>query len=65
MYKIDKNGNETVLYTFTGGADGANPYGWLTPDGKGHLFGTTSAGGDTNCHNGSLTGCGTVFEITP
>ncbi len=40
VYKIDTSGNETVLYAFTGGADGADPE--LTPvtlDDAGHLFG--------------------------
>jgi len=68
VYKIDKNGNETILYHFTGGADGAIPLGWLVPDGKGHVFGTASAGGNTSECSGNhnrASGCGTVFEITP
>jgi uncharacterized repeat protein (TIGR03803 family) len=27
VYRVSPSGQETVLYTFTGGADGANPYG--------------------------------------
>src|SRR5690349_7870461 len=26
VYKVDATGHQTVLYSFTGGADGANPY---------------------------------------
>jgi len=48
---------ESVLYEFTGGADGGTPYDSLVIDGKGNLYGTTSAGG--------TSGMGTVFELTP
>ena len=33
-----------VLYTFTGGLDGAQPYSGLTIDGSGSLYGTTHTG---------------------
>lgn len=53
----------TLLYTFTGGTDGANPVGTLAIDGSGNLFGTTYTGGTASgCAPG--TGCGTVFEFT-
>jgi hypothetical protein len=48
--------NESVLYTFTG-KDGANPGGSLAMDATGHLFGSTTQGGNYNA--------GTVFELTP
>lgn len=44
----------TVLHTFTGGMDGANPYTGLTIDATGRLYGTASKGG---------AGYGTVFEL--
>ncbi|HEY6248689.1 MAG TPA: choice-of-anchor tandem repeat GloVer-containing protein [Candidatus Angelobacter sp.] len=60
----DSNGNwlETVLYSFAGGSDGANPNDKLHRDASGNLFGTTSQGGGSNCLG---TGCGTVFEVSP
>jgi uncharacterized repeat protein (TIGR03803 family) len=54
---------ETVLHTFTGGADGSNPYARLVFDAAGNLYGTTSHGGDvgTVCSSG----CGVVFRLSP
>jgi uncharacterized repeat protein (TIGR03803 family) len=51
----------TVLYTFTGGADGGSPYAGLVLDNEGNLYGTTTAGGSGvfDCP----TGCGTVFKV--
>ena len=45
VYKLDPAGNETVLYSFTGGVDGANPYSGVIRGPKGRLFGplTTAA----------------------
>jgi len=36
---------ERVLYSFTGGADGANPQSGVFLDNSGHLYGTTTTGG--------------------
>lgn len=60
--------NETVLYRFTGGSDGAYPYSEPIFDKSGNLYGTTVAGGSqgTGCVSGSENvGCGTVYELTP
>ncbi len=54
VFKLDSTGHETTLYSFTGGADGANPFGGLVRL-HGDLFGTTAKGGTTNN--------GTVFKI--
>ena len=54
---------QTVLYAFTGGADGAYPSGPVVFDASGNLYGGTSAGGTgTGCSNSP---CGTVFELSP
>lgn len=53
-----------VLYSFSGGADGGNPSEGLVLDSKGNLYGTTSYGGNGNCTQNGLTGCGTVFKVT-
>ena len=54
---------ETVLYSFTGGPDGANPLSELLIEQSGVLIGTTSQGGDLSGCGGK--GCGVVFELTP
>ncbi len=64
VYKLDSTGKETVLHTFTGGADGAVPFAGLVVDRSGNFYGTTVFGGDLNCEP-SYGGCGVVFKITP
>jgi uncharacterized repeat protein (TIGR03803 family) len=48
---------QTVLHRFTGGNDGAAPYGGLIVDKSGALYGTTSAGG--------AYGQGIAYKIVP
>ena len=68
VFKLtSSNGNwtENVLYDFTGGSDGANPYGArLIFDQAGNLYGTTFGGGGGSC-TGTPPGCGVVYELTP
>ena len=45
VFKMDTSGNETVLYSFTGGADGGNPLAGVIRDSAGNLYGTTNGGG--------------------
>jgi len=57
VFKADPAGNETVLYTFTGGADGCRPSGSLLRDSAGNLYGVTSGDGPAG---GSV-----VFMLNP
>src|SRR5258708_2439376 len=41
--QLDATGLETVLYRFTGGADGQSPTSGLVVDAAGNLYGTTAA----------------------
>jgi uncharacterized repeat protein (TIGR03803 family) len=50
----------TVLYSFTGGADGGEPYKGVTVDRHGNLYGTAVTGGSGNCEGG----CGVVYKLT-
>jgi uncharacterized repeat protein (TIGR03803 family) len=61
VFKIDTTGQETVLYRFSGGADGAFPRTDLVRDAAGNLYGTTSGGGSAS---GSF-GNGVVFKLAP
>src|SRR5579863_558042 len=55
VFKVNKQGKETVLYTFKTGSDGSAPMGSLVMDAEGNLYGTTSGNnGDSN---------GTVFRL--
>lgn len=48
---------ESVLYRFTGGADGAIPYAGVAMDSAGNLYGATISGG--------ASGAGVVYKLTP
>ncbi len=52
----------TVLYNFTGGADGGQPYKGVTLDSQGNLYGTAVVGGSGGkCPE---SGCGVVYKLT-
>jgi uncharacterized repeat protein (TIGR03803 family) len=55
VFKLDTTGQETVLYSFTGGADGAIPLAGVIRDAAGNLYGTTADGGPFSS--------GTVFKV--
>src|SRR5580765_2351766 len=55
VFRVSLNGSETVLYSFTGGADGAYPAVGLVQDMQGNFYGTTFEGGNY--------GKGTAFKI--
>ena len=66
---VRRPGGELVtVHAFTGGSDGAVPYGALLLDlKKPAVYGTTTVGGDPSCQTqeGGGPGCGVVFSITP
>jgi uncharacterized repeat protein (TIGR03803 family) len=57
IFRITPQGQQTILYNFLGGSDGANPHSKLTKDSAGNLYGTTYSGG--------AFGGGTVFKLSP
>jgi uncharacterized repeat protein (TIGR03803 family) len=57
VFKVNPSGQETVLYSFTGGTDGSMPTAGLAMDSVGNLYGTTFFGG--------AYGTGVVFELSP
>ncbi|HEY6293676.1 MAG TPA: choice-of-anchor tandem repeat GloVer-containing protein, partial [Terriglobia bacterium] len=64
VFEVSARGRESVLYSFTGGTDGAYPVAGLVRDAAGNLYGTALAGGDLNCSARGFSGCGTVFEVS-
>jgi len=62
VYEVDSSGSEALLYSFSGGSDGAQPDSILLLDAQGNLYGTTQNGGNDQCGG---TGCGVVFELSP
>ena len=57
VYRVNAVGQETVLHSFTGAPDGANPYAGVISDASGNLYGTTYGGGSNST--------GAVYELTP
>jgi uncharacterized repeat protein (TIGR03803 family) len=55
VFKLNAAGQETVLYNFSGGVDGATPEAGVVRDSAGNLYGTTKLGG--------AYGWGTVFTV--
>jgi uncharacterized repeat protein (TIGR03803 family) len=53
-----------VVWSFSGGSDGAQPIGGVIFDKAGNLYGTALYGG---LHSGpcNFAGCGTVYQLTP
>jgi uncharacterized repeat protein (TIGR03803 family) len=52
---------ESVLAVFDSSRAGELPYSGVVADSAGNLYGTTELGGITGC----LSGCGTVFRLSP
>ena len=59
IFKLDASGHETVLYRFTGAADGSSPYSGVILDETGNLYGTTVGGGGS----GGGFGPGVVYKL--
>ncbi len=55
VFRINLDGQETVLHSFTGRPDGAHPYAGLIGDRQGNIYGTTDRGG--------IADGGTVFTL--
>lgn len=60
VFKLDATGKETILYSFTGYADGCYAGGGVVLDSAGNLYGVAKEGGAGFCEYGF----GTVFELT-
>jgi len=59
VFNLTRSGSgwtESVIYNFSGGADGYSPWQGLVADAQGNLYGTTYLGG---------AGSGVVFKLTP
>src|ERR1051325_6271753 len=60
VFQVTPAGVHTVLYNFTGGADGGEPYKGVTLDAQGNLYGTAVTGGSGSCEGG----CGVAYKLT-
>jgi uncharacterized repeat protein (TIGR03803 family) len=67
VFELTPSGNgwtHTVLYSFTSGADGGQPYGGVTLDAQGNLYGTTVIGGSRTGSACVEDGCGVAYKLT-
>jgi uncharacterized repeat protein (TIGR03803 family) len=67
IFELSPNGQggwtETVLYSFTNGADGGGLQPGIALDQQNHtIYGSTVSGGDLSCY--APYGCGTVFALS-
>jgi uncharacterized repeat protein (TIGR03803 family) len=63
VFQLTPSGNSwihTVLYSFSGGGDGGEPYKGVTLDAEGNLYGTAVTGGSGSCEGG----CGVAYKLT-
>ncbi len=68
VFKLTNSGGSwtyTDLHDFIGGSEGGIPFGALTLDASGNVYGTTSVYGNLYGCTETGPGCGTVWEITP
>jgi uncharacterized repeat protein (TIGR03803 family) len=65
VFEVTASGSFNLLYSFTGGADGGQPFGGLLLDSAGNLYGTTNEGGSRAGICGENDGCGVVFRVAP
>lgn len=63
VFELTSSKTEKRLYSFTGKADGGQPFDGLVMDPQGNLYGTTYVGGNFNSM--CIAGCGVVFKVTP
>jgi uncharacterized repeat protein (TIGR03803 family) len=59
VFQVTPSGVHTVLYSFSSGNDGAQPYGGVTLDAQGNLYGTAVTGGGGTCEGG----CGIAYKL--
>lgn len=57
VFKMTPGGALTILHSFTGGADGYEPYAGLVLAIDGNMYGTTVSGGSTNL--------GAIYKVDP
>jgi uncharacterized repeat protein (TIGR03803 family) len=57
VFELTSSGAEKTLHSFGGVGDGFDPYGAVTIDSAGNLYGNTSFGGET--------GYGIIYKLTP
>lgn len=61
VFRMDTAGNLSVIYSFTNGADGNDPYAGVFQGSDGFFYGTTSRGGTNGVE---YNGFGTAYKVS-
>jgi uncharacterized repeat protein (TIGR03803 family) len=61
VFQLSPSGVHTVLYSFTGSTDGGQPYGGVTLDAQGNLYGSAVVGGTGGACEDS---CGVAYKLS-
>ncbi len=61
VFQMNSAGNLTVIYSFTNGVDGSDPYAGVFQGSDGYFYGTTQRGGTNGVPYG---GYGTVYKVS-
>lgn len=61
IFKIARNGTETIIHSFDGASGGAGPQGVTIDPATGDLYGATGYGGDLSACSGM--GCGVLYKL--
>lgn len=65
IFEVKHGETVKTIYSFQNASTGIEPFGGVTLDRSGNIFGTTVLGGNgQGCNNGGY-GCGVVFKLSP
>jgi uncharacterized repeat protein (TIGR03803 family) len=65
FFKIDTAGTFSIVWNFGAGNDAAGPDTGVIQARDGTFYGTSTLGGSIRICDNGISGCGTIFKVTP